>query len=65
MEPMDVLIGTITAESLQKFLDDVVILVNTSETIELGLNLETNTHPEMKPQPQAFSWEKALLPFRK
>lgn len=58
MEPMDVLIGTITAESLQKFLDDVVILVNTSETIELGLNLETNTHPEMKPQPQAFSWEK-------
>lgn len=65
MEPMDVLIGTITAESLQKFLDDVVTLVNTSETIELGLNLETNTHPEMKPQPQAFSWEKALLPFRK
>lgn len=65
MKPMDVLIGTITAESLQKFLDDVVILVNTSETIELGLNLETNTHPEMKPQPQAFSWEKALLPFRK
>ena len=65
MEPMDVLIGTITAESLQKFLDDVVILVNTSETIELGLNLETNTHTEMKPQPQAFSWEKALLPFRK
>ena len=65
MEPMDVLIGTITAESLQKFLDDVVILVNTSETIELGLNLETNTHPEMKPQPQAFSWEKSLLPFRK
>lgn len=63
MEPMDVLIGTITAESLQKFLDDVVILVNTSETIELGLNLETNTHPEMKPQPQAFSWEKALLPL--
>lgn len=65
MEPMDVLIGTITAESLQKFLDDVVTLVNTSETIELGLNLETNTHPEMKPQPQSFSWEKALLPFRK
>ena len=63
MEPMDVLIGTITAESLQKFLDDVVILVNTSETIELGLNLETNTHPEMKPQPQAFSWEKSLASF--
>lgn len=65
MEPMNVFIGTVTAESLQKFLDEVVTLVTTSETIELGLNLERNNNPEIKPQTQDFSWEKALMPFRK
>lgn len=65
MEPMDVFIGTVTAESLQKFLDEVVTLVTASKTIELGLNLERNNNPEMKPQTQDFSWEKALMPFRK
>lgn len=39
MEPIDAVLGKITAESLTKFIDDAVVLVTTAKSMEIGLDL--------------------------
>lgn len=65
MEPMDIGLGIVTAEALQTFLDEVVTLVTTSETIEIGLNLGKNANPQLTSPIQGFDLKSALKSFNK
>ncbi len=68
MEPIDLgFLGKITSDDVQKLIDDIVNLVSTSQSIELGLNLEPYVEEEL---PQASmllpkTIEKTILKFAK